>query len=145
MRELYLKKQILKIKKRILILFLIFFYLINTQAFAIDYKQQRIPFVVEKFASKHQCTNLTKHPSFNRPFYGYKGYDVYIGNTLFEEKEEDCIILYKYGIVRFAEPKEYFQIYFIEPPPLPIGLWGQYWHEYRKYMYHIPLRKLLFG
>ena len=146
MKNFISNKSFAVVNKRMkILLFTTFvFFVSQNLTFADNYTE--IPQRVIKFANKHHCTDLKKHTSFDRPFYGYKGYDVYIGDTIFEGEKEDCIILYKYGIVRFATFKEYLQIKGVYkiPPPLPIGLWWQYWHEYRKYG-HRPLRELLFG
>ena len=144
MKNFISNKSFAVVNKRMkILLFTTFvFFVSQNLTFADNYTE--IPQRVIKFANKHHCTDLKRHSSFKRPFYGYKGYDVYLCSFSYDE-ESRLAILYKYGIVRFASEREIMQIIGgKEAPPLPIGLWWQYWHEYRKYG-HIPLRKLLFG
>ena len=130
--------------KTILLLITVLFIQIQALAKSNLKQDYKIPKAVIRFAEKYQCTDLVKNASFNRPWYGYKGYDVYNGHDI-NDYEDNCIILYKYGITRFARDNEVLQILLLEPPPLPPGLWWQWLREYRKPKYHMPLRDLLHG
>lgn len=133
MKKSNLQNCFIKESKRIFILLLssIVFFFIQNSAFADNYAE--IPQRVIKFANKHHCTNLKRHTSFKRPFYGYKGYEVYLCSFSYDE-ESRLAILYKYGIVRFASEREIMQIIGgKEAPPLPIGLWWDYIWNVKRY------------
>ena len=130
--------------KTILLLITVLFIQIQALAKSNLKQDYKIPKAVIRFAEKYQCTDLVKNASFNRPWYGYKGYDVYNGQF---ENGDLCIILYKFGYTRFPNynNEEYLEVTLMKSPPLPPGLWWQWLREYRKPKYHMPLRDLLHG
>ena len=121
-------------RKRFFILFLASLYMFQAPSFAKQSQNTKIPFLVKRFAAKHQCIDLEKHSSFERPFYGYKGYEVYIGHYI-DDIENACPILYKYGITRMATMEEYLQILGISDEPFPFspGMWWDYYWNFKRY------------
>jgi len=121
-------------KRKVLIILLITFYILQPPSFAKSTQNNKIPFLVQRFAEKHNCINIKKHTSFERPFYGYKGYEVFIGHSI-DDVENACPILYKYGITRMATMEEYLQILGIsdEPFPLSPGMWWDYYWNFKRY------------
>lgn len=140
----FIFKTFIKTKIIFYIIFIFITFSTQLEVYAFhNINSTKIPKSVTKFAERNNCTNLEKNTTFKRPWYGYKGYDVYIG-SMQDNKNSYCTILYKYGITRFATDQEMRQILLLDPPPLPPGVWWQYWHEHRK-LYHIPFRILLLG
>lgn len=141
MKNFYSKHRTIKLKKRLFCLFFSLCFL-QLQVFSSEfYKQnsQKIPKLVIRFAEKNDCTNIKKDISFNRPLYGFKGYNVYTGNFI-DDEDDGCIILYKYGITRFANDEECQQILGIGDKPFPLSpgeWWDYYWH-FRRYGLKLP-------
>ena len=109
---------------------------INNAVYAAD--SLKIPKRVTEFANKHECVEVHKHTSFKKPFYSYKGYEVYIGHSRLDE-DDACPILYKYGLTRFATSDEYMQIIGASSSsssPTSLGMKLDYIRHYKKFRLH---------